>query len=457
MAKNRKPKDQLTNTQVMPSYDEMTGIMLKESTSILADYVRQYIGVEGDAIFLNFDPVLRCKTYEWWAQYDLYWYLEQDPHVRSILNSSKVNVAGMNWMVKPYLKQGEKKPFATHQAQADFIQRMFEQMQSFPQHLFDLMDALGKGFAFSEIMWNNKDGYWVIDYLINRTQRRIQFDAQSRAPKIRTIANPFYGESIPEGKYIVHRCSDTWGNPFGDALDQSLYWNWLLKRTARKFWIRNLETGSAAIPIVQHEDNADQKIKDEAMNIAEQLHSGSFAHMPMSMKIVYPEFPAASANAESYERFDRVMNDEMTKCVKGQTLTTEGSSSSGHGSNAAGKIHKITEDQFDMFRAKGLACSINKYLVKYVIDYNFANVDGYPRFTFDVEEEENLVQASTVLVNLAKALPGFDIDIKDVNKKFGYTFTKKEKSEPVGPINQNPNGVNTNPDGTMTEFAQKIL
>lgn len=433
------PVTQLDNKfqgDVIPTYDELTGAMITETTGTMTDYVRKYIGVydiirprDSQTILMNDDPVLLYQTYQMWAQYDLYWYLEQDTHVRSVLTAAKVNVASMPERIKPYLRQGEKKPSATSQAQADFIHCMFDQMEGWQQHKFDLLDSIGKGFSFSEIIWMLKDGYWVINDLMNRPQRRIQFDAQTRQPRVRTIAQPFWGFPVPPGKYIVHRNSATWENPFGDALDQSIYWMWLFKKMGMQFFLKHLEVGAASVPIVQHPTGAGDKLKNEALEIAAQIRNGAYGRLPENFKIIWAEAKNAIQNAEVYEKFINLCNAEITKCVKGQTLTTEGTSAGGHGSRGMGKTHQDTETPFDTFRAKALSASINKYLIRAAIDYNFANVEGYPQHIFEVEEEENLKDASEVLGNLTKALPDYDIDIREVNEKFGYTFTKKEKQE----------------------------
>jgi hypothetical protein len=461
--KRKTPEDQLKTRgkNQFPSYDELSELMISETTSILNDFQRQWIGAigtegkPGDAIFINFDPVLQKETYLQWAQYDLYWYLEKDTQVGTILDSAKVNVSGMAWDVKPFLRKGEKKPSASSQAQADFIKDMFEGMETFPQHLFDLMDALGKGFSFSEIVWERKDIWWNIVRLMNRPQRRIQFDAQTRQPRIRTIAQPFYGEKIEPGKYIVHRCSSNWENPFGDALDQSLYWPWMFKRMVIKFWTQHEEVGASSIPIVQVPSGANSQLKSEALDIAKMIRNGAFGYIPANFTLMYAEAKNALQNAETYEKYLRYQDEQMTKRVKGQVLTTEGSSSGGHGSRGMGQTHKITEDQFDIFRAKGLASSVNKYLVKYASDYNFANIEGYPRFCFDVEEEEDMKNASEVFGNLVKALPGYDPDIEQINEKFGYTFTKKEKKDiPQQPLSNQQVDENGNLVPQQSEFAQ---
>lgn len=426
--------------EVLPTYDELTGAMIEETTGILTDYVRQYIGVNGgvrgqdNAIMINWDPVLREQTYQRWAWYDLYWYLEQDTHIRAIATAAKVNVAALKWSVRPFLRRGEKKPSATNAAIAEFVRDAFSSLETFPQHLYDLLDALFKGFSFSEIMWSlSPQGYWTISDLMNRTQRRIQFDAQSRLPRIRTQQNPYYGDPVPAGKYIVHRVSSTWENPFGDALDQSLYWMWLFKKMGMQFFLKHIEVGASSVPIVQHPTNANEKLKAEALAIASQIRNGAYGRLPDNFSLIWAESKQAAQASNAYYQFIMLCNDEMTKAVKGQLLTTEGASSRGMGSRALGETHMVTEDQYDRFRARGLAASINKYLVKFLVDYNFANVDGYPRFTFDDEEEKDMVNASKVVQQLKQAFPDYDMDMEEVSDKFGYTFTKKQTVDGPSP------------------------
>src|SRR5512135_1882343 len=272
--KNRIPKNQLPQKfegEVIPTYEELTGAMITETTSALTDYVRQYISVyqgllsKDSTVFINQDPVLMRETYQQWAQYDLYWYLEQDTHVRSILTAAKVNVCSIKEHIKPYLKNGEKKPSATNQAIADFCERTLDQMQDWMQHKFDLMDALGKGFSFSELIWKQSDeGYWVIDNMLNRT-------------------------------------SANWENPFGDAIDQSLYWMWLFKKMFIQFMMKHAEVGASSVPIIKHPSGASPKVKDEALAIAQQIRNGAYGRLPDNFQIEWAEATKGKDNADVYK------------------------------------------------------------------------------------------------------------------------------------------------------------
>ena len=410
-----------------------------ETASIITDYIRQYVGITStkptaqSGVFLNQDRILLTQEYQELAWYDLYAEVERDTHVTSIMQSAKLNVAGMKYDIEPHKLQGEKKASLRNIAIADFVKHALKQTGHFPQHLFNLMDALGKGFSCSEIIWKvTSDGVIPVN-ILNRPQRRIQFDAVTRTPKIRNIQNPYYGDPLPDKKFIVHRVSSTWENPFGDALDQNLYWMWLFKRMAFKFYMTHLEVGSSSVPIVKHPTNATPELKNEALAIAEQIRSGAYGRIPENFEVIWATMNNLSSISQSYETFIRLVNDEMSKCVNGQTLTSEAGGTKGSGSMALGNIHQGTQSARDAFRAEGLSATLNATLIKWIVDFNFGTqesgaIDGYPEFRFDLEQEQDLVAEAQIIASLSSA--GYDVDAQELSDKFNYTITKSENDEP---------------------------
>lgn len=455
MAKRKYPLNQL------PEYSELDNAMTAETASILSDYIRQYVGIAsatpqpGSGIFLNTqDRVIRSQVYQELAWYDLYDEVEKDPHVSSILGSARMNVACLDWNIIPHGTGDESTNHSVSsrdKAIADFVAECFAGLENFTQDLYELMDALGKGFSCSEIIW--KVGADVrLERLMHRPQRRIQFDAITREPKLRTLAQPYFGEPLPERKFIIHRCSSKYENPFGDAIDQSLYWMWLFKKMVLKFWLGNLEIGTAPIPYVKHPRGATKEMKDEALAVARQLRQGAYGRVPDNFELLFAE--ATGGGNMSFEQFVRFCDDQMTKCVNGQILTSEASGSGGNGSRALGDVHEKTQSQRDAYRAKGLEATINSTLVKWLVDYNFSNVDGYPRFTFDTEEAADLERESRIIGNLSSA--GYQIDEEEISKKFGYTITRK----PQPAIDSKKDATNdteaeTNDETTDTELINE--
>ncbi len=445
MAKRRHPTNQLIPTsevitvrpQALPEYGELIRIMQDEAASDVTDYIRRWVGAvnlqtpaPGQGIYLNPDRVGQTQTYQELFWFDLYAEVERDPHIKAVLDSARLNVAGMKWDITAHLNPGEEEPSQRNQAVADATKHALEGTGHFPQHLFNLMGALGLGFSVSEIIWEVKNNEVIPKNLLNRPPRRFQFDAVNRTLRLRSIQNPYYGDPLPDKKFIVHRVSNQWENPFGDAMDQSLYWMWLFKRTVLKFWMQHEQVAAAPVPIVQHPASANKELKSEALSIAQMIRNGAYGRIPDNFEILWAESKNAMAAGESYQMFIRTMNDEISKCVNGQTLTAEASSMVGTGSRALGAVHQVTQNQRDVFRAETLAATLNSTLIKWYVDFNFGNVEGYPVFRFDNEESEDLQKESVIVKNLSDA--GYDFDETELSQTFNYTITKKQ------PLKLNP-------------------
>lgn len=426
MAKKRTPQDQIKAIQKY-SYRDAIAVMQSETASILTDYIRQYVGIAKDipandsGVYMNQDRIMKSQAYQELAQYDLYDEVERDPHVHSVLQSSRLNVAGLDWDVLPYVGMG-KEATARDKAIADFVFQSFLDIEDFQQDLYEFMDALGKGFSVGEVIYKVDTGI-RIEKILSRPQRRFQFDATTREPKLRVLDNPYLGNALPKNKFIVHRVSAKYENPFGDAIDQTLYWMWLFKKMVMKFWMQNLETATSPIPIVKIPRGASRELKAEADAVAAAIRSGTFGRIPDNFEILYAEAQNMQAANISYESFLHFVNDEMTKSINGQTLTTEGSGRNGAGSKALGSVHQATQDQRDIYRAKGLASTLNSTVVKWLVDFNFGAVSGYPRFSFKLEAETDKLREAQIIKTLFDA--GYETEIQEVEDMFGYSMRKE--------------------------------
>lgn len=442
MAKKKQAQNQIT---ALPEYGELIGIMQNETASIVSDYIRQYVGVVAGngiqnpnqpAIYMNQDRVQRFQTYQELAFYDLYAEVARDPHVIAILSSAKLNVAGMKYDVNAYTEGVKTKPSARNQQIADFVKGTLKNLGHFPSHLYNMLDAIGMGFSVSEIIWDITPDGIIPKEILNRPQRRFQFDATDRSLRVRNIEAPFYGKPLPDKKFIVFKPTAQWDNPFGDALLQSLYWMWLFKKTVLKFWMQHLQVGASSIPIVKHPASASATLKAEALEIAKMIRNGAYGRLPDNFEILWAESENAALNAEAYQNFNRMCNDEMSKCVNGQILTAEASSGTGMGTRALGSVHAGVQSARDVFRAEALASTLNKTLIKWIVDFNFASVDGYPEFRFDLEEPDDLVKEAQIIKSLSDA--GYEFDETELSDKFNYQIKKKEKLDltPANPLDK---------------------
>jgi phage gp29-like protein len=449
MAKRKSPSKQFERMTIQ----DFGNAMELETASILTDFLVQVIGdVNYNSIIINQDRVAKTQFYKELVQFDLYAEVARDPHISSIVNTLKIMIASLDWEIKPFDETARNK------AIADNIRDIFEGLDNFQQDLYEFNDAIPMGVSWSEVIYDTTGNDVRIKKLMNRPQRRLQFDGVTREPKLRTKAAPFYGENLQPTKFIVHRASSTWENPFGDALMQNVYWLWVMKRVVLKFWGTHLEVGVAPVPIVKHPKSKDKNLKAEALEIARQLRQSAYARMPDDMDVVFAEAKNMSAAGLSYKDFEEFANDEMTKAILGQVLTTEGGGRGGSGSRALGDVHMDVLQARITFYANALACTLSSSVVKWLTDYNYANVDGYPKFKFVTKKAIDRKTEAEIIKLLHDA--GKEVENSYIEDVLEIPLQEIEDvTDPIIPDNLNPDKSNTEVDteGNLIQPNKSIV
>ena len=123
---------------------------------------------------------------------------EKDPHLFSQLQTRKNAVTGLDFEVIPFGDEPLDKEIA------DFIEEQLNGIESFEDVENDLLDAIGKGFAVSEILWGYDEGHVVVQDIKTRHQKRFFWDTLDDSFKVRTKDVP-EGILLPANKFIVHR------------------------------------------------------------------------------------------------------------------------------------------------------------------------------------------------------------------------------------------------------------
>ena len=108
--------------------------------------------------------------------YELYEEMEdKDAHLFSVLQTRKNGVLAR-----------ERRTIAASENPADlkiarFVEDAINSIPNLDQEVYNILDALGKGFSVSEIMWKiDRNGKISVDKIISRAQSRFIFDPQGR-------------------------------------------------------------------------------------------------------------------------------------------------------------------------------------------------------------------------------------------------------------------------------------
>lgn len=123
---------------------------------------------------------------------------ERDLHYASVLGTRKLAVAGLNIRVEAASDEAEdiRRADALHEVVSS---PEFGELQS------EAVDALGKGYSVSEIMWDRSGKTWMPDRFETRDQRFFQFDRETgRELRLLDEADILNGIALAPYKFIVH-------------------------------------------------------------------------------------------------------------------------------------------------------------------------------------------------------------------------------------------------------------
>jgi len=306
--------------------------------------------------------------------------LDKDPQIASCIRSRKKAVLNNSWEIVPASKKHRDVQIA------DFVAEAFK----FPRQreaFYELLDCIPKGLSVSEIMWGMKDNKAMISDLFGRNPNRFVFDKDYHL-RLKTASSPWMGEELSAGKFIYLRNEPFAENPYGNAILKEIYWYYWFKKNALKWWNIFMEKFGSPTVIAEHPSVQLTTAQQQALDtVLETLQNSSQIKVPEGIKISFLE--ALRRGDAGYLQFISYCDEQMTKSINGQTLTS-GQGSGGTGSYALGKVHAETKYEYTADDCELLMDGINSQLIPFLVEYNFANVTAYPRFVIHYQPPEDL-------------------------------------------------------------------
>ena len=366
--------------------------------------------------------------------YDLYQEMEdKDGHLYSVLQTRKNGVLSR-----------ERKVVAASDGPrdrevADFVARALDRTAGFDQALKNVLDALGKGFSVTEILWSIDGGRVGVAALRSRYQGRFVFDLDGRLrllDETETLplssgwtgwpvigrageaTSSLPGRRVPPEKFVVFTFDGRHGNPYGSGLCQKAYWYYWFKKNNLKFWVMFNEKFGAPTVVGKYHAGASEEERNRLLEVIDSLQNDTGVVVPESMVIELLE-ARRSGNINTYRDLADWCNDEVSKIVLGGTLTTgEGRRS---GSYALGKVHEAVRNEYVEADACALMEAINTQLVARLVEYNFGRDVAAPRWTIDTADDADLdrdAELDARLIGMGVPLP------------LGYFYEKYKRPAP---------------------------
>ncbi len=401
---------------------------LGEIASIQRDINRVMFG----GVLENLDDTL--KTRGGGKGLKIYEELERDAHAYAVLQKRRLAVTSRPWQVDPASDAPQDK------RAAELVTAQFKAL-GFDRLTRNLLDAVNKGFGVGEVLWEIRGAEIWAAKVKPRNQRRFVF-GEDEALRLVTRENLMTGEALPARKFIVHRFGDD-TSPYGLGLGNKLFWPVFFKRQDITFWLTFADKFGMPTAVGKYPSGAGKPEQAKLLAALAAIAQDAGVIVPEGMLIELLE-AARGGSIDTYEKLARYMDEQISECVLGESLSTT-PQATGLGSGVASVQNEVRKEiaQAD---ADEISETLNESLVRWIVDFNLPGA-GYPTVWRSFEEPTDLQMRSSVDQALHEM--GYEPEsIEYINEIYGGKWKKKAASgSPAA-------GAAPAADGAPAQFAE---
>lgn len=341
---------------------------------------------------------------------------ERDPHYLGVIGTRKRSVAQIDVTVDAASEDARDVEIA------DGIREWIDR-DELADETFDILDGVGKGDSFTEIIWDTSMGQWQPARLEWRDPRWFTYDrVDGRTPMLRGGEDGSSSDCpLPAFKFIRHTVKAKSGLPVRSGLARIAAWGWMFKAFTQRDWAIFTQTYGQPVRIGKFQSGASNEDKATLFRAVANIAGDCAAIVPEGMSIEFVEAKNVSAGGDLYERRADWLDRQISKAVLGQTGTTDGKQGGlGDGGN---KVHDGVREDIETADCKALAATLNRDLVRPWVDLNFGPQRRYPRLRVGRPKREDLTGLTDALVKLVPL--GMEVQMSEVRDKFGLSDPDK--------------------------------
>ena len=219
---------------------------------------------------------------------------EKDAHLTSILQTRKLAVLGKDYEVLPYAKTPEDERIAAQ------VGEIVYGIANLEEALLDLLDAIGKGFALCEIIWEVTAGRARVAELRWIPQKKVTF-GEDWKPRLLDSRSPLAGDEPPPWKVIYHRYKARSGHATRSGVLRVVGWMYLLKNFALKDWAAFNEVFGMPLRLGKYDTTASPADREALVQAIRNLGSDAAGVISKATEIEFVEAASRSGGANPYQ------------------------------------------------------------------------------------------------------------------------------------------------------------
>jgi phage gp29-like protein len=333
---------------------------------------------------------------------------ERDLHYLGVVSKRKRSISQLEITVIEASASADDK--AAAQLVRDFVERLELQ-----DELFDMLDAVGKGYSVTEICWDTSMSQWMpreLKYRLPTWFRLSPDDGET----FQLWEDNGYVPLLPY-HFITHKVRAKSGLAIRGGLARAAAWCYLFKNFDIKSWVIFADTYGQPIRIGKYGPGASAEDKATLLRAVSNIATDCAAIIPETMALELIE-AKMTGNSALFAELAAYLDQQMSKAVLGNVGTTDAIA----GGHAVGKVHRQVELDIEKSDAKSLETTLNRDLVRPLVDLNMGPRLKYPRILFAIEDEQDAVALSQAVATLVDR--GLKVGQADMRRRIGINEPK---------------------------------
>jgi phage gp29-like protein len=389
---------------------------------------------------------------------------EKDIDLGGDLQTRKLAIIGLGWEILPASDSPEDKKIA------EAAKEMIEYIENWEDALLDILDAIGKGFSVSEIMWEISEGQVWITELKWIHQKRFTFSGPTdpsgkmgfppllNIPRLITDEQPVYGAELIPNKFVFHRYKARSGATSRGGLCRPCSYMYLFKNYDIKDWLIFNELYAVPMRIGKYTPGAG---KDEIEVLKKAVFNlGTDAAAVISDNTIIELLESkVRGETSAFKDLAEFCKKSISKSVLGHTGSSESTPGKLGGEDQA---QEVRQDLLEA-DAKALMRAIKFQILAPWCAFSFGPDKGVPIFNLHFEAEENLKEIAETYGILVRDVNFKGIPVKHVHERFGIPMpVEGEETVSAAPVSsvipdsiRDPEILKQVQDDKNKEFANK--
>lgn len=337
---------------------------------------------------------------------------ERDLHYVGVLGTRKRSVSQIDITVEAASDDAEDV------RRADMVREWLKR-DELADETFDIMDAVGKGVSFTEIIWNTDGANYYPERLEWCDPRFFMFDRTTlRRPMLRggVEGNEVAG-FLPPFKFISAQIKAKSGLPIRSGIARVAAWAWMFKAFTQRDWAIFVQTYGQPVRIGKFHEGATKEDKNTLFRAVANIAGDCAAIIPESMSIDFIESKNVTAGSDLYERRADWLDRQISKAVLGQTGTTD--SKQGGLGDGGNQVHESVREDIETADCKSVGAVLNRDLIRPWMDLNFGPSKNYPRLVIARPQQEDIKQLTDSLQVFVPM--GLRVQASEIRDKLGLS------------------------------------